>query len=367
MLGKLLERMDPGAFPARVVALVGEGALTADVERLGIPVEDLGMRPGSVHPRALLRLKRILSVEPPDVLQTWLYHADILGALVARWMGLSALCWNLRCTHAQAPGRSLAARLAPHLCARLAGVPAAIVSNSYAGRASHEALGYRARNWVHLPNGFDLERFAPDPLAPDALRRELDLAPEAVLCGMVARWHPMKNLEAIPVLARRLRACIPELHFVLAGQGLDTSNAVLCAAIQEGDVADRVHLLGPRADVPFLMAAFDFLLLASTYYEGFPNVLGEALASGTPCVTTAVGDAAEIVADSGFVAAPEDQEGLTDAVARMALLGPGDRAALGMRGRRRVAERFEIGTVVEAYASLYRELAGLRSHDKEGA
>jgi len=367
MLTKLLERMDPDAFPSRVVALVGGGALTTDLERLGIQVEDLGLRSGSVDPRALPRLRKILRADPPDVLQTWLYHADILGALVARWAGIGTLCWNLRCTHGVAPGRSFAARAAPRLCASLAGVPEVIVTNSSAGRASHEALGYRARRWIHLPNGFDLERFAPAPEASATLRRELDLAPEAILCGVVARWHPMKNLESLPALAKRLSVRVPDLHFVLAGEGLDGSNEVLSRAIREAGAANRLHRLGARRDVPFLMAAFDFLLLASTYYEGFPNVLGEALASGTPCVTTSVGDAATIVGDAGFVAAPDDLEELAEAVARMALLGSEARAALGLRGRRSVAERFEIGAVVESYAALYRELVGQRSPHMDGA
>lgn len=353
MLVKLLERIDRARFESSVATLVGGGALTARVSETGAEVHDLRMRPRVPDPRGVLRLRRILRRERPHVVQTWLYHADLVGTLAAAGLGLPALAWNLRCTHHSG--------FVPRLCALLSRFPDLIVSNSEAGRTSHAAIGYRPRRWELVPNGFDLEAFAPDVSARSSLRAELGLEPDAVLAGVVARWHPMKNVEGVLDVAGRLAEELGELHFVLVGEGLSHAEPAFRAAYERHGSPGNVRALGPRADIPRLMAGFDFLLSVSTFYEGFPNVLGEALACGTPCVTTPIGDSAEVVGPAGSVLSGTDADALVDGVRAMACLSPGERQELGRLGRLRMKQRFDLDDVVQRYEALYNQLPGNES------
>jgi len=362
MLLKLLERLDRGRFRASVISLVDDGPLAEEVRGLGLDCEGLGMRPGVPDPRGFLRLRAKLARRRPQVLQTWLYHADLLGLLAGRVAGVPAVAWNIRCMHWKGAGRGLAARAAPRLCALLSRAPDAVVVNSSAGRSSHAASGYRPQRWCTIPNGFDLERFRPDEGARRRLRSELGLGADALLAGMVARWHPVKNHAGLLDALARLRDRHPDLHLVLVGEGTHLGeggahDAACRSAVAERGLADRVHGLGERKDVGAILPGLD-LLVSPSFHEGFPNVLGEALACAVPCVATDAGDSAEIVGEAGVVADGTDGESLARAIDQVVGLPPDERRALGRAGRERVAERYGMERVVAAYEALYAELSG---------
>jgi glycosyltransferase involved in cell wall biosynthesis len=149
---------------------------------------------------------------------------------------------------------------------------------------------------------------------------------------------------------------MPHVHFVLAGKDVDSENPALVGSMRAAGVLENCHLLGLRNDMPQLMAALDLLASSSAYGEGFPNVLGEAMACGVPCVVTDVGDSAAIVGDTGRSVAPGDAQGLAAAVEELLTLPRSERVALGRRARDRVETRFEIGKVVERYQEFYESL-----------
>ena len=165
----------------------------------------------------------------------------------------------------------------------------------------HGEFGYQVDKIQVIPNGFDLHRFAPDAQARSGLRGELGVGPATPLVGMVARYDPQKNHLGFVAAAACLRSLCPEVHFVLAGAGVDENNQALMAGIaSHSGLVPTFHLLGRREDIPRLMAALDVLVSPSSG-EAFPNVLGEAMATGVPCVVTDVGDSAEIVGATGRV------------------------------------------------------------------
>ena len=357
MLEKLLERMDRARFRARVVSLIAGGAVAERLTRQGIEVVELGMRRGVPDPRAILRLRRQLAQWRPQVLQSWLYHADLLAALALSAGGPTALAWNVRCSAQPAETPWFRKRLAPRLCARLSHRPEVIVTNSSAGRVSHELSGYRARRWVRIPNGFDLARYRPDAERRRALRSELGVPAGAVLAGMLARFHPLKGhalfLRAGARLARELS--LP-LQLVCAGEGATRDNPAFAALLRSTEAEAFTLALGERHDVPELLAALDFLVLPSST-EAFPNVLGEALACGLPCLASTAGDSAEIVGEAGILVPPDDLPALSAGLARLGRMARAERARLGALGRARVEAHYELGVVTRAYESLYTELA----------
>lgn len=357
MLEKLVRTMDRRAFPCQVASLVPGGVVGDRIRGLGIEVEDLSLSRGRPRPGAVLKLARLLRDFSPQVVQTWMYHADLLGLAAARLARTGKVAWNIRCSDLDLSAYSRMTALTVRACALLSRFPDAVVANSSAGREFHRRLGYHPKRFPVIGNGFDLSRFVPDPKARDAVRRELGVPAGAPLVGLVARWDPAKDHAAFFQAAGLLVRDGSDARFVLCGQGVDPDNPDLARWIREQGLSGRVSLLGLRDDVPRIMAALD-VFASSSRSEGFPNVLGEAMASGVPCAVTDVGDSAEVVGEWGVIVPPGDPQALAMAVGGLLALSPDARKALGALARERVGRLYSMEAVARAYEDLYRELAG---------
>lgn len=360
MLLRLLSATDRDRFQPTVISLTDRGRLGARVEALGIPLHTVEMRPGLPTPNALWRLVRQLRRDQPDLVQTWLYHADLLGGLTARAAGTAPVVWGIHSSNL-APGIVKRGTIVTaHACARLSRwLPAAIVCCSDATRRLHIERGYRAEKMVVIPNGWDLDLFRPDPAARLSVRRELGMAPATPLIGLLARYHRQKGHHLFLEAARQLHARRPDAHFVLAGDGVDWDNGELVTGIETAGLRDRVHLLGARDDTPRLQASFDLATSSSVAVEAFSLVIGEAMACEVPCVVTDVGDSALLVGDTGRVVPAGDATALAAGWENLLALPDAERAALGRRARQRIADHFALPRIVERYEQLYEQIAGV--------
>lgn len=358
MLYKLLSGMDRRRFRPVVISLISGGALEGRIRQLGIPVFGLGMRAGRPSLPALVRLVRLLRRERPDLTQTWMYHADLFGLFATALAGPSPLLlWNIRASNMDASHYRRLTAWTRALCARFSARPRAVIVNSEAGQAFHARLGYRPREWILLPNGIDAHLFTPNPDARDAIRQELAVGTNTPLIGLIARHDPMKDHATFLQAAALLGMKRPEVRFLLAGPGVRPENRHLHRLIEATDSPGRIFLLGERRDTPQLTAALDVATLSSAYGEGFPNVVGEAMACGVPCVVTDVGDAASIVGDTGRVVAPKDPHALAAAWDDVLSLPPEERTALGAQARDRIVANFALEQIVARYEALYTALA----------
>lgn len=358
MLLKLLQHLDRTRFQPTVISLVGMGEVGPRIAALGVPVHVVGMRRGGVpHPLALYRVAQLLRQFRPDVVHTWMYHADLLGGLAARLAGCPRVIWCLRQSNLSKSENKRSTLWVAKACALLSGaVPAQILSCSVRAKAVHADLGYRGDKIHVIPNGFELDRFQPNAAARASVRAELGLPANAPLVGLVARYDSQKNHAGFVQAAAQVAAQLPQVHFVLAGAGVDAANAALQQAIAAHGMQHCMHLLGRRDDVPRLMAALD-VLASSSHGEAFPNVLGEAMACGVPCVVTDVGDSAEIVGNTGRVVAVGDMAALAQQLLDVLHLPAADRATLGRQARARVQAEYEIGHVAGLYQAFYERVA----------
>ena len=356
MLYKLLSRQDRATVQAKVISLVGTGPIGEKIRALGVPVLNLGMSRGVPNPFGIYRLARWLRNDPPDVVQTWMYHADVVGGFAAKLAGGIPTAWNIRHSNLLDSDKRLS-RGTAMLCARLSSwLPRRIVCCSEVARQAHADLGYAADRMVVIPNGFDLTAFRPDPAARLSVRQELQIAEETLLIGLVGRFHPHKDHQTFIRAAARLHTVFPQVHFLLCGDNISWRNPDLAGWIKAANIQHRCHLLGRREDIPRLDAALD-IATSSSSSEGFPNVIGEAMACGIPCVVTDVGELPYIVGETGWVVPPKDPDALANAWRQLIELGPADRTKRGEAARRRVSERFNLQTVVAQYQQIYQKLA----------
>ena len=359
MLLKVLERIDRRHFSPHVISLTTKGEIGARIEALGVPVEALGMRPGRFSLLKFIRFVRRLHKLRPDAVHTWMYHADLLGGVAARLAGVRAIGWAIHHSNLSPLHNKRSTLWVMKTCAVLSSrLPRTILCCSHKAKEIHVSAGYDEGKIVVIPNGFDLSQFKPDANARISVRSELGLRKDTPLVGLIARFDPQKNHEGFFEVATQVHLSCSDVHFLLAGAGVEDNNPALRRAIKQAGVGTNTHLLGKREDISRLMAALDVLVSSSSFGEAFPNVLGEAMACGVPCVVTGVGDSAEIVGETGRVVAAGDMDGLAHNIIEILQLSHEERRAMGANARERIRARFDIESVVRQYEKFYENLIG---------
>jgi glycosyltransferase involved in cell wall biosynthesis len=357
VLFSLLASQDRQEFSSRVVSLTDVGPLGERIASLGIPVSPLGVRPGFPSPRLVTGLVELVRTWEPELVQSWMYHADLSAGLAARWAGNPPVIWGLH--HTVANRKSL--KPATYAVARLNAwlshyLPVKVVCCAEATRRTHVGIGYDSARLITIPNGIDTVIFHTDPVARHDVRVELGLNDNVPLIGLCARFDSQKNHENFIKAAGILHTHYPEVHFLLWGSGIDQKNTSLANWIQTAGVENATHLLGLRQDTSWLMAALDVSGLSSAYGEAFPLVVGEAMACGIPCAVTDVGDSASLVGDTGRVVPPRDAAALANAWMELLSLSQDERRWLGIKARQRIINQYSLERMAESYSQLYRDI-----------
>lgn len=359
MLYKLLQATN-GTIESYVLSLMTGGSNAARIEALGVGVDSLGMvRGGLPGPASLLQLRRTVREFQPDLVQGWMYHGNLAAWLAVRLcVPHPRLFWNLRQTLYDIRRETNLTRWLIRLGAWLSPSAGTIIYNSEVSALQHESAGYAASKRQVIPNGFDVCALVPRAEAGRAVREEFGLEPDALLVGQVARYHPMKGHRALLRAAASVAQSHPRARFLLVGCDVTAANPVLAEQIGAQGLTGRVVLAGERADVPRLMAAMDIVVSASEWGEGFPNVLGEAMAAGAPCVATDVGDSGNVIGDCGRLVPAGNPAELARAINDLLYLAPERRAALGARARERIEMHFSMDSVAARYLDVYTGRAG---------
>lgn len=343
-----------------VISLMDEGKYGPLLKAGDIPVHCINMKPGMPGPVRLLRLIRLIRQERPDLVQTWMYHADLLGGLAARLAGIKRVFWGIRMSSFEKRKSTTLTFWIARLCARLSNwLPEKIICCANKAADVHADLGYEPAKLVVIPNGYDLSRFKPDEAAGAAFRVELGLSDDDFVVGKVGRFDPQKDHANLLTALARVAEQKVNFHCVLIGNGLSADNKELTGQIQALRLEHKVLLVGPRNDIPAVMNGLDLHVLASRS-EGFPNVIAEAMACGTPCISTDVGDAREILGESDNCCPPEDPGALADLIVKLADEWRANPAAWNARqnaGIQRIAHQYSLDSMVQAYETCWLDAA----------
>lgn len=333
-----------------VVSFVDGGKYRELLLDAGIEVHSLSLELGKMSLSAFRRLRAIIKIAEPDVVQTWMYHADLTGGLAAYSCGVDNIVWGIRRTSLEKQDVKRSTRLVAQLCALLSRmIPRAIVVNSMAAMQSHEAFGYCAAKMRYVPNGYDLSQYFIDPKARDDLREQLGLGPRDICLGNVGRYHDAKDHRTLLAALRLCKERGLQFKLLLVGTGMDHENKDLGAMISANGLDENVLLMGRRTDVPAIMNALDLFVLSSKT-EGFPNVLCEAMACGTAIVTTDVGDAAVIAGDLGIVCPSQDPASLANGI--LTQFDQGNSVSRETR-RDAIVERYSLDTMISNFKHVW--------------
>lgn len=396
MLAQLVARL--GRHSHSVLSLTAGGKHVETLRAAGIEVHSLDMPAGRPTPGALLKLALLVRAQRPALLMGWMYHGCLAAVLARVFAGKPLpVVWNIRQSLYDLALEKRGSALVIRLLGKISALADVITYNSETSARQHEALGYEAAKTRLIPNGFDLEKWRP-LASPRAGGGKLRV-------GRFGRYTAMKDYPAFIEAAALVAKEMPEVEFLLAGPGVDSGNAELteCVTHHFGAAAGMVRLLGERHDLPELTASLDLAVSSSAFGEGFPNVIGEAMACGVPVVATDIGDTRWVMGESATVGAPakarehappppafphsgecahmggvlssldtlhpppnsEPQTSnfefrtsnlLSTAMLRILGLPDSERRALGLAGRARIEAHFSLDSVLRQYEELFSTL-----------
>lgn len=330
-----------------VVVFYGGGVLEADLASAAIRLIDLGKRGRWDNAGFLVRLVRTLRREQPDILYSFLTVANLLNGLFGGLIPRAKRVWGLRASNMDLARYDRLSQYTGHLESRLARYADLIIANSEAGREAAMSSGFPPARLRVVRNGIETERFRPDPAVRARVRADWRIGPEHRLVGLVGRLDPMKGHPDFIRAAARMRATHPDLRWVCVGEGPANYRQTLAALATSAGLDDMLSWAGNRPDMPAVYNALDLAVSASIYGEGVSNMLGEAMASGVPCVTTTVGDSAWVVGETGVVVPPGQPAALAAGIATQLERLTREGEALRRRARWRIETHLSVAALLD--------------------
>lgn len=355
MLARILPLLRTAGCQQQVICLSGPGNIGKIIQENGFPVSYLNMKRSVPDLFAWIRLVKMIRLEQPDLIHSWLYHADLYVSLADLFVQ-KPLVWGLHNSTLGTKSNRIT-RVIVRILSKLSHlVPRRILSCSKEAMKVHQALGYRPDIMRFVPNGFDTVTFKPDLHKRMVLRNELRLSDQQILVGNISRFDPQKNHTGLIECWGMLAVSRPDVRFLLAGKGLDAGNPVIRDLLRSAGIDDKTILLGIREDVPALLNALDLFVFSSNSGEAFPLIIGEAMSSGILCVGTKVGDTADLIGPCGRVVEPDDIPALLQACLEMLALSEEEKKELREDSRRRIKEQFSLEKMSQGYLAVYREI-----------
>ena len=321
-----------------------------------IEVHCLNMSAGRLSFLSLFKLHKKLRQLRPDIVQTWMYHANLIGGMIAFLAGIKNIYWGIHNTMLDKHFSKRATIWINKLCALLSyWIPKKIVCCAQSAVKVHSIMGYKSSKMITVVNGYEIQKFRYDSKSAAMLASELSLPSGLPILGMVARFDPQKDHFGLLKALQHVKRKTDNFKFLLIGRGLHNQNFSLTQEINKLGLQDNFLLLGQRQDIPSIMSLIDIHILSSRS-EAFPNVLAEAMACETPCITTDVGDAALIVSDTGWVVPSQNSQALANSILTALAEKEHNQEAWHQRKQRcrqRIIESFSIKSMIENYHTVW--------------
>lgn len=303
----------------------------------------------------LFKLYSSIKNNKPDIIQTWMYHSDLIGGIIAKICGCKKIFWGIHNYNLSYEAIGFKTRFIAKICSLLSNVvPTKIISCSEASIISHSNIGYNVKKFTKIPLGYDSQEFYFDQIERNVFREKYDIPSDIILLGCIARWDRQKDhrtlIRAIEILEEK-QFEVPFL-LLLIGTKMTYENAELCDLISQ--CKNKVVLLGAFENIRNAFNCIDIHILSSLG-ESFPNVVAESMACETPNIVTNVGDASYIVGETGWVVPPSNPYLLSKSITH-AIHEFGNSTKWEERrrnSRKRIVENFSLKKMVSHYNNLW--------------
>ena len=336
-----------------VISLKGPGKYFPLLRKIGIKVYYLNFKFYSFN-KFIFLIKLLRSLKP-DIVQTWLVHADFLGSIAARLAGIKNILWNIRYSNIELGKAKLATILIIKILSILSYfIPKFIITVSKKAKKIYGGVGYNKKIFRFIPNGYDTTILKISKIQKTKFKKKNKLKSNIMIIGNVARYDPQKDhinlLNALSIL----RTKNFNFYCFLIGTNINQDNLTLINEIKKLKLSNNVKLLGQVNNIVEVMNGLDLHVLSSSYGEGFPNVVAESMACGTPNVVTDIGDSASIVGKTGWVVPAKNSIKLARAIEKTYL----EKNSMKwnkrcIKARSRIKEKFSIRRMINLYNKLW--------------
>jgi glycosyltransferase involved in cell wall biosynthesis len=336
-----------------VISLKDKGKYFSLLKKLDIEVYGLNMNFFSIY-KFFFLIKLISSIKP-NIVQTWLVHADFIGGIAARLVGIKNVIWNIRYSNIEIGKSKLSTILILRILSKLSFIiPLFIITVSKRAIKIYEKKGYDKKKLKFIPNGYDLSILKVNKIQKRNFKKKINIKKQIPIIGNVARYDPQKDHLNLLYALSLIRLKNIDFFCTLVGSNINKSNIDLVSKIKKLKLSNFVKLLGRNDNISEVMNGLDIHVLSSSYGEGFPNVVAESMACGTPCITTDVGDAAFIVGKTGWVVPPKNPIRLSKSI-EMALneIGTVKWKKRCNKSRAKIKEKFSINKMLESYNKIW--------------
>ncbi len=336
-----------------VISLTNKGKYFSLLNKLKIKVYCLNFNFFSINKFFLLI--RLIYLIKPNIVQTWLVHADFLGGIAARLVGIKKIIWNVRYSDIEVGKSKLSTILILKILARLSYIiPNFIIIVSKKAQKIYQKKGYDKNKLKFIPNGYDLSFLKVNKLQKRNFKSKMNIKKKIPLIGNVARYDPQKDhsnlLKALSLVKRKNK----NFFCILVGNDITQKNIKLVSEIKKLGLSNSVKLLGKQKNITKIMNALDLHILSSSYGEGFPNVIAEAMACRTPCITTDVGDSAYVTGKTGWIVPSKNSVKLAKAIEKaIDELGTFQWNKRCYEARLRIKEKFSIYKMLKSYNKVW--------------
>lgn len=350
MLFKLIEGLNKVKYEIEVISLLDKGIMGEKLEKLGIKVYELKINKFLFF---LLSLKKGIKIcKNKDIIQSWMYHADLYALIISFFTHPKKLIWGIRRSDIEISKIKVKTFIIMKINSYFSKYVNIIISCSVRAKETHIKYGYKKDKIKIIPNGFPIDKYYFIKSAREKIEKELKIDSSKKIVSLVGRWNILKDYKNCLKAIKNVEKEIEDIVLILCGTGINYKNKELVNLIEEINLGGKVFLLDRREDIPEIMSATD-VYISSSKGEGFPNVIGEAMACESICVVTDVGDSAYIVGEAGIVVRKENSDELGEAIKKVLNFSKAKKEYMKKSSRERIINNFEISKIINEYEKNY--------------
>lgn len=354
MLLKLSEKIDKNQFENLIVCIGKEGSLSKSFYSKNLKVFYLGMDNFTGIIVTIFKLKKLIHNFKPDILITWLHFSDLLGLIIKFFFPKLKIIWNLRCSTLSLNSISLKNIILVKFLALFSKIPNLIIANSFSGIKAHKKIGYKNKKFIIVPNGFDSNLFKPNPKYRTLIRKKIGLKEKDVLIGFIGKDTKIKGFDIFLNTAKVALEFSPNLKFILVGPGLNIKNEIIKKFFLKNNIKDKFIFYGTTKKIHEVLVGLDLLAITSRS-EGFPNILGEAMACGVPCVSTNVGDCENIIGCKMLISNSFDSKALSK-LWHKTIINSQNNNSFSINLRKRISDKFSLNHCITKYEKTFKDI-----------